>query len=60
MVTKTFTVEPEPADIFNKQEFRIQYTRTVGHLCLDWGMLTGFGLVFGIATAIVLKRKDVG
>lgn len=59
-VTKTFTVEPEPADIFNKQEFRIQYTRTVGHLCLDWGMLTGFGLVFGIATAIVLKRKDVG
>jgi ABC-type multidrug transport system ATPase subunit/pSer/pThr/pTyr-binding forkhead associated (FHA) protein len=59
-VTKTFTVEPEPIEVFNKQEFRIRYTRTAGHLCGDWAMLSGFGLAFGFATAIVLKRKDVG
>ena len=59
-VTETFTVEPEPMDIFNEQEFRIRYTRTAEHLIWDWLMLIGFGLVFGIATAIVLRRKDVG
>jgi len=59
-VTETFTVEPEPMDILKEQEFRIQYTRTVGHLGWDWLMLIGFGLVSGLATAIVLRRKDVG
>jgi len=57
--TEAFTVEPEPMNVFNEQEFRIQYARTVEHLCQDWLLLIGFGLAFGIATAIVLKRKDV-
>lgn len=59
-VTKEFTLEPEPMDIKSEQEFQISYTRTVAHLLLDWGLLIGFGLVFGLATAIALKRKDVG
>ncbi len=59
-VMETFTVEPEPMDVFGEQEFRVQYTRTVGHLCWDWLMLIGFGLLFGLATTIVLKQKDVG
>jgi len=60
VVTETFTVEPEPMDIFNEQKFRINYDRTTGHLLLDWSMLIGFGLLFGAATAIVLRRQDVG
>ncbi len=59
-VTETITVEPEPTDIFNEQEFQIEYTRTVGHLFKDWLMLIGFGAAFGLITAIVLRRKDVG
>jgi ABC-type multidrug transport system ATPase subunit/pSer/pThr/pTyr-binding forkhead associated (FHA) protein len=59
-ISETFTVEPDPMDILNEQEFRIQYMRTVEHLFRDWLMLIGFGLAFGLATAIVLRRKDVG
>jgi ABC-type multidrug transport system ATPase subunit/pSer/pThr/pTyr-binding forkhead associated (FHA) protein len=59
-VTETFTVEPEPMDVFNEQDFQIEYTRTIGHLFKDWVMLIGFGLAFGLITAIVLRRKDVG
>jgi hypothetical protein len=47
-------------DVRNEQEFRINYDRTTGHLLLDWSMLIGFGLLFGAATAIVLRRQDVG
>jgi hypothetical protein len=60
MVTETFTVEPDPMDVRNEQEFRINYDRTTGHLLLDWSMLIGFGMLFGVATAIVLRRQDVG
>jgi carbohydrate-binding DOMON domain-containing protein len=59
-ITKTFTVEPEPMDVISEQEFHIQYARTGKHLCWSWTILAGFGLIFGIATAIALKRKDVG
>ena len=59
-VTDTFTVEPDPMDVINEQEFYIRYTRTREHLCWSWLILVGFGLAFGLATAIVLKRKDVG
>ena len=59
-VTKTITIEPEPMDIFKEQEFQIEYTRTAPHLLKDWLMLLGFGLTFGLVTAIVLRRKDVG
>jgi ABC-type multidrug transport system ATPase subunit len=59
-VTQTFTVVPEPTDIYSEQEFRIQYTRTTTHLFWNWTMLIGFGLVFGLATAIVLGQKDEG
>jgi ABC-type multidrug transport system ATPase subunit/pSer/pThr/pTyr-binding forkhead associated (FHA) protein len=58
-VTETFTVVPEPTDIYGEQEFRILYTRSATHLLWDWTMLIGFGLFFGLATAIVLKQKDV-
>jgi hypothetical protein len=58
-VTETFTVVPEPTDIYSEQEFRILYTRSATHLLCDWTMLIGFGLFFGLATAIVLKQKDV-
>jgi len=59
-VTETVTVEPEPMDVFKKQDFQIEYTRTIGHLVKDWAMLIGFGLAFGLITAIVLRQKDVG
>jgi ABC-type multidrug transport system ATPase subunit/pSer/pThr/pTyr-binding forkhead associated (FHA) protein len=58
--TETFTVEPDPMDVFKEQEFRIEYARTDEHLLKDWLMLVGFGMAFGLATAIVLKRQDVG
>ncbi|RLB23252.1 MAG: ABC transporter ATP-binding protein [Deltaproteobacteria bacterium] len=60
IMTETVTVEPDPTDIFNEREFRINYDRTTSHLLLDWGMLIGFTVFFGLATAIVLKRQDVG
>ncbi len=59
-VTETVTVEPDPTDVPNEQEFRINYDRTASHLLLDWGMLIGFTVLCGLATAIVLKRQDVG
>ena len=58
-ITQTLTIVPEPTDIFNEQEFRILYTRTRTHLLQDWAMLIGFGLLFGLATAIVLRQKDI-
>ncbi len=60
MVTQTFTVVPEPTDIYSEQEFRIQYTRTATHLLWDWTMLIGFGLLFSLAAAIVLRGQDEG
>jgi len=59
-ITETFTVEPEPMDVISEQEFHIQYARTGEHLCWSWTILAGVGLIFGLATAIALKRKDVG
>ncbi|MBN1179962.1 MAG: FHA domain-containing protein [Anaerolineae bacterium] len=59
-VEEEITIEPDPMDIFNEQEFRIRYTPSVGHLLLDWALLSGFGLLFALATAMVLRRKDVG
>jgi ABC-type multidrug transport system ATPase subunit/pSer/pThr/pTyr-binding forkhead associated (FHA) protein len=58
-VTKTVTIEPRPMNIQDKQEFRIQYTRSAGHLLRAWLLLVGFGLFFSLAIAIVLRRKDV-
>ena len=58
-VTEEVTVEPEAMDTFNPYEFQIEYTRTVPHLLKDWGLLAGFGVLFGIGTLIALKRKDV-
>jgi ABC-type multidrug transport system ATPase subunit/pSer/pThr/pTyr-binding forkhead associated (FHA) protein len=59
-VTESVTVDPEPMDIYNEQDFQIRYTRSLGHLLWDWSMLGGFALVFGLATMFVLKRKDIG
>ena len=58
-VTKTVTIEPRPMNIQDKQEFRIQYTRSAGHLLKTWLLLIGFGLFFSLTIAIVLRRKDV-
>jgi len=60
VVRETFTFEPDPVDIYSPQEFRIRYDRTPGHLLLDWSLLLGFALLFGVVTAVVLQRKDVG
>jgi ABC-type multidrug transport system ATPase subunit len=60
IVTETLTVEPDPMDVYSEQDFHIRYTRTPGHLLWDWVMLLGFTLAFGLATMIVLRRKDVG
>jgi ABC-type multidrug transport system ATPase subunit len=59
-ITETFTVAPDPMDVFKEQEFRIEYTRTAEHLLKDWLMLIGFGMLFALATAVVLRRQDVG
>jgi hypothetical protein len=58
-ITKTVTIEPGPMNIRDRQEFRIEYTRTVGHLLKSWSLLIGFSVAFGLAIAIVLRRKDV-
>jgi ABC-type multidrug transport system ATPase subunit/pSer/pThr/pTyr-binding forkhead associated (FHA) protein len=58
-MTKTVTIDPGPMNIQDRQEFRIEYTRTAGHLLKSWLLLIGFGLVFCLAIAIVLRRKDV-
>ena len=60
IVTETLTVEPDPMDVYSEKDFHIRYTRTPGHLLWDWAMLIGFTLAFGLATMIVLRRKDVG
>jgi len=59
-ITQEVTVEPEPVDIASEQEFQVDYTRTAGHLWGDWLIMLGFGLLSGLGTVIVLKRKDVG
>jgi ABC-type multidrug transport system ATPase subunit/pSer/pThr/pTyr-binding forkhead associated (FHA) protein len=59
-ITETYTVEPEPMDVFSEQEFGINYTRTRKHLLTDWAILSAFCVLFAAATAIVLRRQDVG
>jgi len=58
-VTKTVIIEPGPMNIQDRQEFLIQYTRSAGHLLKAWSLLIGFGLLFSLAIAVVLRRKDV-
>jgi ABC-type multidrug transport system ATPase subunit/pSer/pThr/pTyr-binding forkhead associated (FHA) protein len=58
VITKTVTITPEPVDIAGEREFQVGYTHTVGHLFCDLLILTGFGLMFGLGTVIVLKRRD--
>jgi ABC-type multidrug transport system ATPase subunit len=59
-ITKTVSVEPG-AMVFQdtSHQFRIDYEHEAGHMVKAWLLLIGFGLVFGLAVAIVLKRKDV-
>ncbi len=59
-VTKTVSVEPGAMVLQDtSHEFRINYEHEAGHVIKAWLLLIGFGLVFGLAVAIVLKRKDV-
>ncbi len=58
-ITETFTITPDAMDTVNEIEFQIDFTRNPLHLIKDWCILIGFALFFGLATAYVLKRKDV-
>lgn len=58
-VTETVTVEPDPADVATPFTFEINYTRTVSHLFMDWGMLLGLSVIFGAISLFVMSRKDV-
>ncbi len=58
-VKESFTVEPDPMDVATEQEFRISYERSPDHLLKNWGFLLGYGLLFGILSLVVLKRKDI-
>jgi len=58
-VTETFTVEPDTMDVYSEIDFQISYARTAGHLLRTWIILLAFGFLFALATAFVLKRKDV-
>jgi uncharacterized membrane protein YjjP (DUF1212 family) len=53
------TVAPDPVDIFSRQDFQIDYTRSPAHLWLVWGVLAGFVLVLSAGTAVVLELRDV-
>lgn len=59
-VTESITVEPDATDIYSEEEFQIDYARTPAHLFFSWALLIVFGMIFGGATAFVLRRKDVG
>jgi len=58
-VTEDVTVEPDPMDIYSEQEFQISYKRSILHLFFSWALLGGFSLFFGVATALVLRSKDI-
>ena len=59
-VTQTTLVDPEPMVLQdNSFEFDISYEHTMTHVIKDWLLLIGFGLVFALAVAAVLRRKDV-
>lgn len=58
-VTKTFTFEPESIDISNSLEFQNNYDRSISHLVKAWSMLILLGIVFGVVTVYILRRKDV-
>jgi hypothetical protein len=59
-ITQTVLVEPEPMVLQDDSfEFDISYEPTIAHVVRDWLLLCGFGLVFALAVAIVLRRKDV-
>ncbi|MDF1515072.1 MAG: ATP-binding cassette domain-containing protein, partial [Anaerolineae bacterium] len=58
-ITETFTVTPESMDIQNELEFQVDYSRSAAHLLKTWSLLVIFGVAFGLATAYVLRRKDI-
>jgi len=57
--TESVTVQPEPMDVLTKMDFRINYRRSLLHLLGAWVMLGFFTLASGVATAVILRRKDV-
>jgi len=59
LLTESVTVVPEPMDVTSEIAIRISYRRSLSHLLGSWAMLGFFGLMFGVATAVALKRKDV-
>jgi ABC transport system ATP-binding/permease protein len=59
LLTESVTVVPEPMDVISEIAFRISYRRSLSHLLGSWAMLGFSGLMFGVATAVALKRKDV-
>jgi ABC-type multidrug transport system ATPase subunit len=59
IVAQELTVEPEPIDIYTRQVFQINYTRSPGHLWRTWGALAAFTLVLSAGTMLVLELRDV-
>lgn len=59
-LTQTLTIEPEPLEMPGGGEFNLSYERTSQHLVTCWLALLGLGMVFGLGTVGVLRRRDKG
>jgi ABC-type multidrug transport system ATPase subunit/pSer/pThr/pTyr-binding forkhead associated (FHA) protein len=58
-LVQEITVAPDPVDIFSRQDFQIDYTRSPAHLGFVWGVLGVITLTLSLATVIVLEMRDV-
>jgi hypothetical protein len=58
-VTESVRLELDPVDFTQAADLELNYARTAEHLLTTWLILTGSGLLYGLATALVLRRKDI-
>ncbi|MGC9348589.1 MAG: FHA domain-containing protein [Anaerolineae bacterium] len=58
-LTESVRLELDPVDLNQESELELSYARTTEHLLTTWSILAGSGLVYGLITAFVLRRKDV-
>jgi ABC-type multidrug transport system ATPase subunit/pSer/pThr/pTyr-binding forkhead associated (FHA) protein len=59
VVVQDVGFEPDPVDIYSRQDFQVDYSRSAAHLWRVWGVLVAVVVVFGLATVAVLELKDV-
>ncbi len=59
LLTESVTVEPEPIDANTAITLPNNYERTLSHLLGSWTMLGLSSLMAGVATIVLLKRRDV-